>query len=148
MMKNGPIILIDDDSDEYEIMREVLEHEKITNPLICFQECIDALRYLQTTSEQPCIIFCDLNMPVMNGLELRRLIDKDEYLKQKSIPFIFMTTTANPLVVREAYKLSVQGFFEKGSNIHEIGKLIRQIFDYWQICTHPNDFADTPFSAQ
>lgn len=138
--KDGPIILIDDDEDEYDLMREILATQKLPNELICFGECQDALHYLRTTNQKPFIIFCDLNMPVMNGLELRRIINTDQRLREKSIPFIFLTTTASPIVVKEAYDMSVQGFFEKGTDIVAIGKLIREIFDYWQRCIHPNDF--------
>ena len=139
--KSGPIVLIDDDEDECELIREIVETEKITNEVICFFGCSEALHYLRTTQERPFIIFCDLNMPVISGLELRRLINQDEELKRKSIPFIFLTTTASPIVVKEAYEMSVQGFFEKGKNMQEIARLVREICDYWQRCRHPNDFA-------
>ena len=60
--KDGPIILIDDDEDEYDLMREILATQKLPNELICFGECQDALHYLRTTNQKPFIIFCDLNI--------------------------------------------------------------------------------------
>jgi DNA-binding NarL/FixJ family response regulator len=78
-------------------------------------------------------------MPVMDGLELRKSIDENEYLRRKSIPFVFLTTTAGGSAVKAAFDMSVQGFFEKGSSMQEIGTMIRLIYDYWQLCRHPNN---------
>jgi CheY-like chemotaxis protein len=49
---------------------------------------------MQKSDEQPFLILYDINMPCMNGLELRRALAGDARLKKKSIPFIFLTTIA------------------------------------------------------
>ena len=138
MTRKGPIILIEDDKDDQELMKDILHQVHINNELICFTNGKEALRYLKTTSDQPFLILSDVNMPLLNGLELRALINEDEELKNKSIPFVFLTTTASSSAVKQAYNMSVQGFFEKGANMKEIGKMIRLIYDYWQLCRHPN----------
>ena len=74
----------------------------------------------------------------MNGLELRRRINADEKLRQKSIPFVFLTTGATHHYVQEAYNLMVQGFFKKENNFRQIQNTIRMIIEYWLICRHPN----------
>lgn len=96
------------------------------------------LDYLRTTVEKPFIIFCDINMPMMSGLQLRQVIYNDEFLRQKSIPFVFFTTAASEEQVREAYNLTVQGFFLKPPSFEEIRKLFRLIIEYWDMCRHPN----------
>lgn len=138
-MKKGPILLVDDDLDECEVIKDALERQKIENELICFPNGIKALEYLRTTTGQPFLILSDLNMPGMGGLELRKILNEDPYLKEKSIPFVFLTTTPGIYAVREAYELSVQGFFEKGKSMQEIGELLREIYNYWQRCRHPNN---------
>ena len=42
---------------------------------------------LLVTNEQPSIILCDMNVPLINGLELRRHIEGDAYLKREVIPY-------------------------------------------------------------
>ena len=138
MHRNGPILLVDDDRDDLEIMKEILRQVNITNQLVCFANGQQAFDYLLTDADQPFLILSDLNMPVMDGIELRRRINDNESLRRKSIPFIFLTTSAGSAAVKEAYKMSVQGFFEKGSSMQEIGTMIRLIYDYWQTCRHPN----------
>jgi CheY-like chemotaxis protein len=140
MPKSGPIIIIEDDTDDQDIMQEVFGDLHISNPLRFFNNGKDALDYLCTTVEHPFLILCDINMPVMDGIEFRTAIEKDPVLKEKSIPFVYLTTTGNPLTVRKAYHLTVQGFFQKKNNLHELRDCVTMIIDYWRTCLHPNSF--------
>lgn len=138
MSKRGPIILIDDDHDECELVADALRREKIHNPLKFFHDGQMALDYLSETSEHPFLILADINMPKMGGIELRKTIQSDPLLRDKSIPFVFLTTSASRPAVREAYGMSVQGFFEKGPNMEHLQRMLRLICDYWYWCKHPN----------
>lgn len=139
-MGGAPIIVIDDDTDDHFIFNEVCQKLKLPNELKFFKTAASALYYLRTTSDEPFIIFCDLNMPKMNGIELRRIIDSDEALKKKSIPFVFFTTAASLSQISEAYDLTVQGFFIKESSFEDTEKVLRLIFEYWQTCKHPKAY--------
>ena len=139
MSKLGPIIIVEDDPDDQEIIKEIFQNLQIKNQVLLFENGVPALEYLIATSEQMFLILCDLNMPGMNGLELRRQVDKNRELKLKSIPFVFLTTTASGKIVKEAYEMSVQGFFQKPSSFKEFESLIKSIYDYWQQCRHPNN---------
>ena len=138
MSKKGPIILIDDDTDEGEILADVFVRQSISNTLKCFLSGQEALNYLRTTDDKPFLILCDINMPQMNGIEVRRQITEEEYLRKKSIPFIFYTTSATQQAITAAYEMSVQGFFEKGKTIDLTKSMLRLIVDYWRTCRHPN----------
>jgi CheY-like chemotaxis protein len=74
----------------------------------------------------------------MDGLELRKEINENEFLRKKSIPFIFLTTTSTKSVIEEAYEMMVQGYFVKPNSIQEIKETIKMIIDYWKVCRHPN----------
>lgn len=138
MSLQGPIILIDDDEDDQFLVRSVLEELGILNRLIIFGNGLDALNYLKETTDRPFLIFCDVNMPVMNGLELRKNIDENEYLKKKSIPFVFLSTSGSSEIVRLAYSATIQGFFKKESSFKKYKDQIKLILDYWAYCLHPN----------
>lgn len=137
--KKGPILLIDDDADECELIKDALKLEQIENEVICFSNGLKALTFLKSTSQQPFLIFSDINMPGMNGLELRERINENEQLRRKSIPFVFLTTSAGTTAIKAAYEMSVQGFFEKPHLMSEIRKLMREICYYWLQCRHPNE---------
>jgi CheY-like chemotaxis protein len=133
-----PIVIVDDDLDDHFIFTEISERLKLKNKLKFFRNGNEALHYLRTTSDRPFIIFCDMNMPGMSGLQLRKIIDSDHYLRKKSIPFIFLTTSASVGQVSDAYDLTVQGFFLKGSGFMQMEKTFSMILEYWDKCLHPN----------
>jgi CheY-like chemotaxis protein len=140
MARNGPVVIIEDDVDDEDILKEVLQELKVENKVICFEDSPEAWNYLKTTTDKPLIIFCDLNLPKQTGLDFKKQIDADQHLRKKSIPFIFYSTAGSQETVDEAYtKMTVQGFFIKGNKYDEIKKLVRIILDYWLICRHPNE---------
>lgn len=75
----------------------------------------------------------------MNGIQLSRVINADDYLRKKSIPFIFLSTSDSPIQVNEAYELTVQGFFKKPHSVEELTTIIKGIYIYWANCLHPNN---------
>ncbi|MFN2438469.1 MAG: response regulator, partial [Chitinophagaceae bacterium] len=107
-MTRGPILIVDDDSDDQEIYADAIKAIGIKNEILFFGGGEDALDYLITTTEQPFIILSDINMPQMNGLQFKERIQQDNYLREKGIPFIFISTNATPSAVRQAHALSVQ----------------------------------------
>lgn len=140
MSIRGPIISIEDDADDQFLIKSVVEELDIPNELLFFGNGVEALLYLETTRDQPFLIICDINMPIMNGLELRERIDKNEYLRKKSIPFVFLSTADNPLVIDTAYESTIQGFFKKENSFEELKARIRVMYDYWASCLHPNQY--------
>lgn len=138
-MKSGPILIIEDDEDDISIMKEIFMELGLTNKLIRFTNCIDALDYLKQTTDRPFIIFCDINLPRQNGMEFKKELDDNPQLRKKSIPFVFHTTTTDIVTVNEAYtKMTVQGFFKKETDYSSIKKNLQIIVDYWELCKHPN----------
>ena len=138
-MTKGPIIFVEDDKDDQEVYAEAIKAIGVPNEIKFFDRAEDALQYLLTTEDQPFIILSDINMPGMGGLELQRQIQDDPYLCTKGIPFVFISTNASKVSVRHAHALSVQGYFEKPSNMSAIQKMLRILFDYWKLCKHINN---------
>lgn len=139
MAKSGPFIVVEDDRDDQEIMLEIIKGVGVPNQLILFNRCKPAFSYLKTTLEQPFLILCDINLPQQSGLDFKKQIDADPQLRQRSIPFIFFSTSDDPRTVTEAYtKMTVQGFFKKEAKLAALNETIKIITDYWKLCLHPN----------
>lgn len=137
MAMSGPIMIIDDDSDDRELLNEILKELKIPNLTRFFDSCKHALDYLLTTIETPLLIISDINLPAMTGLEFCKKIMENESLRLKNIPFVFLTTSNDQKVIAEAYGMSVQGFFVKPTSIGELKNLMRMIIDYWTLSRRP-----------
>jgi len=136
--KKGPIVIVEDDHDDQELIAESLRDLGGEHELRIFPNGKEALDYLCTTSEQPFIIICDINMPVMDGFQFRQSIQSDEYLRRKSIPFVFLSTDASPFAVIKAYDLTVQGFFKKPTSFDVLRDTLKMMMDYWSTCKHVN----------
>jgi response regulator RpfG family c-di-GMP phosphodiesterase len=139
MAKFGPIILVDDDTDDTELVSNALTEIGIRNKIIHFDNCDNAFQFLKTTTESPFIILSDVNLPARNGIEFKRRIDEDSQLRSKSIPFVFFSTSVDKKSVDTAYKeLTVQGFFQKSNSYQDLKNVMKLIMDYWSVCRHPN----------
>jgi CheY-like chemotaxis protein len=75
----------------------------------------------------------------MNGIQFKTKIQEDDYLREKGIPFVFISTNASAMAVRQAHALSVQGYFEKPFNMEDIKSMLRKLFEYWELCKHINN---------
>jgi CheY-like chemotaxis protein len=138
MNKNGAIVIVEDDTDDQEMFTEVFKELNYKNDIIFFNDGQEALAYLTAESSEPFIVFSDINMPKLNGMELRKQIHENENIRIKTIPYLFFTTSAAQDAVIDAYSKSIQGFFVKPSNFQELMELIKIIVEYWQKCVSPN----------
>ncbi len=71
MNKNGPVIIIEDDEDDQYLLEQVFLKLNYQNKVVFFSDGQDALDYLQTTHELPFLILSDINMPRLDGFQLR-----------------------------------------------------------------------------
>ena len=74
MNKNGTIIFIEDDIDDQELLAEVFKELDYKNEILFFGDGEIALDHLINNRVEPFIVFSDINMPKLNGMELREKI--------------------------------------------------------------------------
>jgi CheY-like chemotaxis protein len=142
MNKNGPIIVIEDDEDDQQILTEVFASLPYKNQLIFFTDGQSALDFLNDKGKDvnPFLILSDINMPKLNGFALREKMKTDAELQLRCIPYLFFTTTSSQKAVVDAYSLSVQGFFIKQTSMQGVKETIVSIMEYWRRCAAPNNF--------
>ena len=140
--KNGPVIIIEDDADDQDFLTEIFHKLNYQNKILFFFDGQEALDHISATDELPFLILSDINMPKLNGFELREKLKTDANLSNKCIPYLFFSTASNQKSVIDAYSQSVQGFFVKQSSMIELEKTISAIMEYWRRCAAPNDFAE------
>lgn len=138
MNKRGPIIIIEDDMDDQYILTDIFKELNYKNELIFFADGLLALEYLTNTDIEPFLVLSDINMPKLNGMELREKIHNNEDLRLKSIPYLFFSTSAEQKHVIDAYSRSIQGFFIKPVSYEKLKSIIVKIVEYWQDCESPN----------
>lgn len=137
MNSNGIILVIEDDKDDRELMNELLDEvllqNNFKNKVLFLNDGKDALAYLSNIKAKPFMIISDINMPGMNGFDLREVIFKDERLSTLCVPYIFLTTCGyHKDYLEKAYKLSIQGYFKKPHSPYEYRQMLNEILRYWK----------------
>ena len=74
MNKKGEILIVEDDGDDSDFVCEAFKELKIQNEVMCFHSANDVLIHLRKVDSDPFFILSDLQMPMVNGLELKQMI--------------------------------------------------------------------------
>jgi len=133
----GKIILVDDQVYEKHLLKDALLDKSWDIDVEFFNNARDALEHLKKNADEIFLIISDMNMPGMNGMDFKITIDRDEYLRQKSIPFIFVCNDPDRDKMIEAYHYRVQGYFRKPDTVEEQAEMLETIVQYWISCAHP-----------
>lgn len=133
---NRPILLVEDDQVDKMTVVRALKEIHVTNPLVHRENGEEAVHYLQDpTSEKPCIILLDLNMPIMNGLEFLKAVKNDDKLKR--IPIVILTTSEEQQDKINSFDLGVAGYMAKPVDYRQFVEVMRSIDAYWTISEMP-----------
>lgn len=130
-MNDGPILIADDDTDDKEFLQEAWKELEFKNPLIFFSNGADVLSYFESGKTTPFLVLCDVNIPKMDGFELKEKIKENPGWNYKSIPFVFWSSQVSKKQIKKAYDLGVNGFFVKENNLEAIKQSLISIVTYW-----------------
>lgn len=131
MKKDGPIVIIDDDSDDIEFFKEVLS-DIVPNEIVLLKDSTLVVDYLCQDDCHPFLIISDISMPKMNGFELRDAMLQEAQIVEKKIPFLYFTNAWNEFTSEEAFKRSINGFFHKPNSIENLKEVLGDLIDYWK----------------
>jgi CheY-like chemotaxis protein len=115
------ILQVDDDTDDCDLFMQALEdvstalYTGINNPE-------EALQKLVQKEIQPDVIFLDLNMPLMSGLEFLTRIKKMEIIKE--IPIIIFSTSQLDDIVRKAKDYGAHDYISKPNDFNDLKKIL------------------------
>ncbi len=130
-MNSGPVIIVDADADDKEFLNEAWKELEYPNPLLFFNNGKQVIDYLKSEKQIPFLILCDVNIPGMDGFELKKKILEDMSMNYKSIPFVFWSSQVSQSQIEKAYDLGVNGFFVKDIKFKELKQSLRVIVNYW-----------------
>jgi len=143
-----PIIIAEDDEDDYLLTMEALKEAGITVGVKWVkngEELMDYLREMSASTpssqgglgSKPSLIILDLNMPKKDGREaLHEIKTSNTYRK---IPVIVLTTSKSETDIDNTYDLGVNSFIQKPVRFADFVDMIRTLSHYWfQVVKLPN----------
>lgn len=137
LYNNDPILIIDDSAGERELIKLAFIELGIENKIIFFDNGFTFLEYIRLETIGTFFILCDINMPGLTGMDIKKIVQDDEQLRLKCIPFILFSTSSANTSVKEAYSHGVQGYFIKPNDIEQLIEIFYAIVCYW-------NFSETP----
>ena len=125
----GINVLVAEDYDiNYEVISALLEMYGITTErAINGLDCLNKVK--ESENDRYTLIFMDIQMPEMNGLEATREIRKLEEKEKSSIPIIALTSDAFSENVTECLNAGMNGHIAKPVDIKLVIKEIRRIME-------------------
>lgn len=138
MNVNGEIIIVEDDLDDQDFLADIFQSLGVDNKITFFDDPTKVVPYLSRGVVHPFMILSDINMPKLDGFELRNMILSDQNLKHKCFPYIFLSTSDAPEYVNRAYGLSAYGYFRKEYNFTTYQEVIASIISYWKKSCKPS----------
>jgi DNA-binding response OmpR family regulator len=119
------ILIIDDDSDDREIIKETIEHlvPKVNCTVIESGE--EAVRYLRQTVSIPDFIFVDINMTGMDGKEcLLKIKSMKAYYRTRIIMYSGNNDENEKIIYR---KLGANGYINKTGSLDHLKSELKNL---------------------
>ena len=108
------ILIIDDDEDDCALIAETLHEIDGTIKCELLFNGREALNRIIDSENVPALIFLDLHMPIMNGLEVLKVLKADPELSH--IPVVICTDSKLAIEMEECKKLGAAHFIMKPSS--------------------------------
>ena len=90
--------------------------------LATFENGKDAIYYLK--NHEVDLVFSDINMPIMDGLELCKRIRKDKI----DTKIIILSMYEDPNIIKEAFEYGANAYLNKNTDTKEINTAIKKCF--------------------
>ena len=131
------ILLVEDDVNDAELTLRALRPsghriEHVTDGA-------EALDYIASTqlfadkraTSAPKVILLDLKLSKIGGLQVLRQLKSDD--RTRGIPIVVLTSSKLAIELAESYKLGVNSYVIKPTNIDKFAEVITKIAHYWLV---------------
>lgn len=131
MKKKHSILIVDDDADDREIIRDAFVSNDGHNDYIFIENGDRLIDYLQECNEVnlPSLILLDLNMPGKDGREALKEIKSSEQFHH--IPTVVFTTSSSYRDRQTSYSLGANCFITKPDTFNKLVELMSSIGRLW-----------------
>jgi CheY-like chemotaxis protein len=137
------ILLVEDSPDDAELAIRALRKNHLANHIFHVKDGAEALEFIFATGaysdrrieNAPKVVFLDLKLPKVDGLEVLRQIKSDP--QTRSIPVVMLTSSAEEQDVIESYKLGVNSYIVKPVDFDKFIQAVSELGLYWLLLNHP-----------
>lgn len=131
------ILLVEDNPNDAELALYALRKYNISRRVDVVRDGAEALEYVFATGlyasrkidDTPRVIFLDLKLPKVNGLEVLHRIKSDP--RTQTVPVVILTSSHEESDILRSYQLGVNSYIVKPIDFEQFTEALRQLGIYW-----------------
>lgn len=136
-MKGSTILLVEDTADDEQLVRRMLAKINLINNLVVVRDGAEALDYIygtgahaqRDTTQMPAVVFLDLKLPKVSGLEVLRRIRADD--RTKLLPVVILSSSQEEQDLIQSYNLGANSYVRKPVDFTTFTEAVQQLAFYW-----------------
>lgn len=133
------ILLVEDNPNDVEITLHAFRKNNLVHQIEVVRDGEEALEYLfcngryasRAGKPQPRLILLDLKLPLVDGLEVLKVIKCDPATRR--IPVVVLTSSRQERDIVESYDLGVNSYIAKSLDFDEFSEAVRVMSYYWMV---------------
>jgi two-component system response regulator len=138
------ILLVEDNPRDVELTLRALKKRNLANRLFVLEDGVDALDFIfargkfaeRESHHHPKVVFLDIKLPKMNGLEVLRAIKSNP--ETQGIPVVMVTSSREDPDIKTAYELGANSYVVKPVEFEAFQDAMLQLGFYWLMVNQPN----------
>lgn len=131
------ILLVEDSPRDVELTVRAFKKHNLANRLFVLEDGADALDFIfargkfaqREPHQHPKVVFLDIKLPKMNGLEVLRAIKSDE--RTQTIPVVMVTSSREDPDIKTAYELGANSYVVKPVEFDAFQDVMLRLGFYW-----------------
>jgi two-component system response regulator len=125
------ILLVEDNPNDAELTQRALKKSDLGARLSIARDGAEALEYLLSNRPRPKVVFLDLKLPKIDGIEVLRRVRAEE--RTRSLPIVVLTSSQEERDINECYKLGVNSYVVKPVEFDKFYKAVGDLGIYWLV---------------
>lgn len=144
MEREVEILIVEDNARDLELTLRALKRNHLANRVVTVRDGEEALDFVfargafadRSIDQTPRVIFLDLKLPKVDGIDVLREIKADD--RTKHIPIVIITSSAEERDRVESYQLGVNSYVVKPIDFDSFVKTISDLGFYWLAINQPS----------
>ncbi len=129
------LVVVEDDPNDVELIKRALKKHNIANDVKVLLDGAEALDYLfpngNVLDSMPKMIFLDLKLPKVNGIEILEKIKTNQALK--NIPVVILSSSKEDPDIKKCYALGANSYLVKPVVFEKFVEVVAEAGLYWLI---------------